>query len=111
GLKIMLATYFGGLEDNLTLAVNLPVAGLHLDLVRAPDQLDRILVAAPKGLLLSLGVIDGRNIWRADLEALLDRIEPIAAMRDIVLAPSCSLLHVPVDLALEPKLDDEIKQW
>ena len=111
GLKIMLATYFGGLEDNLTLAVNLPVAGLHLDLVRAPDQLDRILVAAPRGLLLSLGVIDGRNIWRADLEALLDRIEPIAAMRDVVLAPSCSLLHVPVDLALEPKLDDEIKQW
>ncbi|MDF2385497.1 5-methyltetrahydropteroyltriglutamate--homocysteine S-methyltransferase [Nostoc ellipsosporum NOK] len=111
GLKIMLATYFGALEDNLTLAVNLPVAGLHLDLVRAPDQLDRILVAAPKGLLLSLGVIDGRNIWRADLEKLLDRIEPIAATRDIVLAPSCSLLHVPVDLALEPKLDDEIKQW
>ncbi|MBB4839354.1 5-methyltetrahydropteroyltriglutamate--homocysteine methyltransferase [Sphingomonas kyeonggiensis] len=111
GLKIMLATYFGALEDNLTLAVNLPVAGLHLDLVRAPDQLDKILVAAPKGLLLSLGVIDGRNIWRADLERLLDRLEPIAATRDLVIAPSCSLLHVPVDLALEPKLDDEVKQW
>ena len=111
GLKIMLATYFGALEDNLTLAVNLPVAGLHVDLVRASDQFDKVLVAAPKGLLLSLGVIDGRNIWRADLEKLLDRIEPVAATRDIVLAPSCSLLHVPVDLALEPKLDDEIKQW
>ena len=111
GLNIMLATYFGALEDNLTLAVNLPVAGLHIDLVRGADQLDKVLVAAPKRLLLSLGVIDGRNIWRADLDALLERLEPIAAQRDIVLAPSCSLLHVPVDLALEPKLDEEIKQW
>ncbi len=56
-------------------------------------------------------MIDGRNVWRADLEALLDRLEPVAAGRDLVLAPSCSLLHVPVDLALEPRLDDELKQW
>jgi 5-methyltetrahydropteroyltriglutamate--homocysteine methyltransferase len=111
GPKLMLATYFGGLERNLSLATALPVAGLHVDLVRAPGQLDALLKAAPKSLLLSLGVIDGRNIWRADLEALLARLEPVAAMRDIVLAPSCSLLHVPVDVALEPKLDDELKQW
>jgi 5-methyltetrahydropteroyltriglutamate--homocysteine methyltransferase len=111
GVKLMLATYFGGLEDNLAFAAALPVAGLHVDLVRAPEQLDAVLAKAPKALLLSLGVIDGRNIWRADLEALLDRIEPIAAGRDLVLAPSCSLLHVPVDLALESKLDDEVKQW
>ena len=111
GVKIMLATYFGGLEDNLSLAAALPVAGLHVDLVRAPEQLDRLLAAAPKSLLLSLGVVDGRNVWRTDLEALLDRLEPIAATRDLVLAPSCSLLHVPVDLALEQKLDDEVKQW
>lgn len=110
-VKLMLTTYFGALEGNLALASTLPVAGLHVDLVRGPNQLDAVLKAAPKSLLLSLGVIDGRNIWRADLEAVLDRIEPIAATRDLVLAPSCSLLHVPIDLELETKLDDELKQW
>jgi 5-methyltetrahydropteroyltriglutamate--homocysteine methyltransferase len=111
GVKLMLATYFGGLEDNLDLAIHLPVAGLHVDLIRAPQQLDAVLAKAPKSLLLSLGVIDGRNVWRADLAAVLDRLEPIAAKRDIVLAPSCSLLHTPVDLALERKIDPEIAQW
>ncbi|MEG3124034.1 5-methyltetrahydropteroyltriglutamate--homocysteine S-methyltransferase [Sphingomonas sp. GB1N7] len=111
GPKLMLTTYFGGLEDNLSFAASLPVAGLHVDLVRAPQQLDAVLASAPKSLLLSLGVIDGRNIWRADLAALLDRIAPIAATRDLILAPSCSLLHVPVDLALERKLDAEVTQW
>jgi len=109
--QIMLTTYFGGLGDNLTLAAALPVAGLHIDLVRAPEQLAPVLKAAPKTLALSLGVIDGRNIWRADLAALLDRIGPLAAERDLILAPSCSLLHVPVDLGLETKLDAEVKQW
>jgi 5-methyltetrahydropteroyltriglutamate--homocysteine methyltransferase len=111
GPKLMLATYFGGLDDNLSLATALPVAGLHVDLVRAPEQIDAVLAAAPGTLLLSLGVIDGRNVWRADLDALLARIEPIAAGRDVVLAPSCSLLHVPVDLSIETKLDDEVRQW
>ena len=111
GVKLMLATYFGGLEDNLDLAIHLPVAGLHVDLVRAPQQLDAVLAKAPKSLLLSLGVIDGRNVWRADLATLLDRLEPIAAGRDLILAPSCSLLHTPVDLALERKIDPEIAQW
>ncbi|ATY30719.1 5-methyltetrahydropteroyltriglutamate--homocysteine S-methyltransferase [Sphingomonas psychrotolerans] len=110
GPKLMLTTYFGGLGDNLSFAASLPVAGLHVDLVRAPEQLDPLLKAAPKSLLLSLGVIDGRNVWRADLEALLDRLEAIAATRDLVLAPSCSLLHVPMDLALEKKLGD-VAQW
>lgn len=109
--QIMLTTYFGGLGDNLGLATALPVAGLHIDLVRAPEQLTPVLKAAPKTLALSLGVIDGRNIWRSDLAALLDRIGPLAAERDLILAPSCSLLHVPVDLALESKLDDEVRQW
>jgi len=111
GPRLMLTTYFGGLEDNLSLAASLPVAGLHVDLVRAPEQLETVLRSAPSELLLSLGVIDGRNVWRADLQALLARLEPVAAERDLVLAPSCSLLHVPVDLGLEPKLDDELKQW
>ena len=111
GPKIMLATYFGGLENNLSLAASLPVAGLHIDLARAPEQLDAVVKAVPQNRLLSLGVVDGRNIWRADLAALLDRLEPLAAQRDLVLAPSCSLLHVPVDLQLESRLDNELKQW
>lgn len=110
GPKLMLTTYFGGLGENLSFAAALPVAGLHVDLVRAPGQLDALLKAAPKTMLLSLGVIDGRNVWRADLDVLLDRLASIAAARDLVLAPSCSLLHVPVDLALESKLGD-VAEW
>ncbi len=111
GVKLMLTSYFGGLNDNLSVATALPVHGLHVDLVRAPEQLDAVLKAAPKSLLLSLGIVDGRNVWRADLAALLDRIAPIAAERDLILAPSCSLLHTPVDLALEKKLDPQVIQW
>jgi len=111
GPKVMLATYFGALGDNLELATDLPVHGLHVDLVRAPEQLDAVWARARPDMLLSLGVIDGRNIWRADLDALLARIAPIAAERDLILAPSCSLLHVPVDLGLETDLDPQVKQW
>ncbi|MBN8945453.1 MAG: 5-methyltetrahydropteroyltriglutamate--homocysteine S-methyltransferase [Rhizobiales bacterium] len=113
-LKIMLASYFGALGSNLDTAFGMPVAGLHVDLVRAPDQLDRVLAKAPRGLVLSLGVIDGRNVWRADLPRLLDRLEPVVAKRGtdhIEIAVSCSLLHVPVDLALEDKLDPDLKDW
>jgi len=113
-LKIMLTTYFGGLGDNLDLALSLPVAGLHLDLVRAPEQLDLVAAKAPRGLVLSLGVIDGRNVWRADLPRLLDRLEPLVAKRGtdhLQIAPSCSLLHVPVDLDQEATLDHDVKGW
>ncbi len=112
GLKLLLTTYFGALDDNLDTALNLPVAGLHIDLVRAPQQLEDVLAKAPANLVLSLGVIDGRNIWRADLNALLARLQPIVASgRQILLAPSCSLLHTPIDLALETDLDPEVKDW
>jgi 5-methyltetrahydropteroyltriglutamate--homocysteine methyltransferase len=111
-LKIMLTTYFGGLEDNLDIALGLPVAGLHLDLVRAPGQLDSVLTKAPQGL--SLGVVDGRNVWRANHPAILDRQEPVVAKRgldQVEIAPSCSLLHVPIDLELETGLDPDLKSW
>lgn len=113
-LKIMLTSYFGGLGDNLDTALSLPVEGLHVDLVRAPEQLDDVLAKAPPGLVLSLGVIDGRNIWRANLPPLLDRIEPAVIKRGvdhIQIAPSCSLLHVPIDLELETDIDPELKTW
>ncbi len=75
GPKILLATYFGPLRDNLTLACHLPVSGLHIDAVRAPHEIDTVLSWLPNYKVLSLGVIDGRNVWRADLRALLDQIE------------------------------------
>jgi len=112
-LKIMLATYFGGLGANRDTALALPVAGLHLDLVRAPEQFDS-LANFPGDRVLSLGIIDGRNIWRADLSPILERLEPIIATlgaNRVQLAPSCSLLHVPIDLALETSLDADVKSW
>jgi 5-methyltetrahydropteroyltriglutamate--homocysteine methyltransferase len=114
GLKIMLATYFGALGDNLDTALSLPVAGLHVDLVRAPEQLEAIGRLVRKDLVLSLGLIDGRNVWRADLAAILDRVAPVVAGREpghIEIAPSCSLLHVPIDLELETALDADVKSW
>ncbi|MGM4892185.1 5-methyltetrahydropteroyltriglutamate--homocysteine S-methyltransferase [Tardiphaga sp. 839_C3_N1_4] len=113
-LRIMLNTYFGELGDNLDLALSLPVAGLHLDLVRGSEQFDEVAAKARKDLILSLGVIDGRNIWRSDLSSLLDGVEPMVDLlgRDRVeLAPSCSLLHVPIDLGLETDLDPDVKSW
>jgi len=112
--RIMLATYFEGLLDNTEFAVALPVAGLHIDLVRAPQQLGPVLKALPADKTLSIGVIDGRNIWRADLDA---RLEFVARAWDSVgpdrleIAPSCSLLHSPVDLDGETLLDPELKSW
>ncbi len=114
GLKIMVASYFGGLEENLDTAVSLPVAGLHIDLVRHPQQLRPVLDRAPGELVLSLGVIDGRNIWRADLAAIVDKLEPVIAAHGkdrFQIAPSCSLLHVPVDLDLEDALDIDVRSW
>ncbi len=112
--RIMLATYFGALLDTTELATGLPVAGLHVDLVRAPEQLPAVLAALPDDKVLSVGVIDGRNIWRADLDAQLalvtsawDRVGP----ERLEIAPSCSLLHAPVDLETETGLDPELRGW
>lgn len=114
GVALNLATYFEGLRDNLSVAVNLPVASIHVDLVRAPEQLDAILAAIKPEQTLSLGVINGRNIWRADLTKALALVEKAVAKlgKDRVLVgPSCSMLHVPVDLDHETKLDAELKGW
>jgi 5-methyltetrahydropteroyltriglutamate--homocysteine methyltransferase len=113
GVRLLLTTYFGGLGDNLATALELPVAGLHLDLVRAPHQLDDAASRAPADLVLSLGVVDGRNVWRADLPAILDLVEPVVARRPgkVMLGPSCSLLHVPIDLRLETGLDPDLETW
>ncbi|MDP2224012.1 5-methyltetrahydropteroyltriglutamate--homocysteine S-methyltransferase [Nitrosomonas sp.] len=112
-VKLLLTTYFGQLQDNLQLACELPVDGLHLDAITAKDEIAKVIDWLPTHKILSLGVINGRNIWKADLSATLDWLEPIAArLQDrLWLAPSCSLLHVPVDLDNEQRLDADIQSW
>jgi 5-methyltetrahydropteroyltriglutamate--homocysteine methyltransferase len=111
---ILLASYFGPLSDNLPTVARLPVAGLHLDLVRGRAEMDTILESVPADTALSLGVVDGRNVWRSDLRATLHWLRDITArceQRRLMLAPSCSLLHVPFDLAQEAALPPRIRQW
>ena len=112
-LKILLATYFGELNGTTTTVVNLPVEGLHIDLVRAPDQLTTVLDRLPSYKVLSAGVVNGRNIWKADISRILDQLRNAKARlgNRLWLAPSCSLLHSPVDLSYETGLDDELKSW
>jgi len=111
--KLLLATYFGQLQENLPLACTLPVQGLHVDAINAQAELAQITQLLPADKVLSLGVINGRNIWKTDLHATLAWLEPIhAALQErLWLAPSCSLLHVPVDLDSELQLDAEVKSW
>ena len=112
-LKKLVATYFGGLEENLGLAANLPVDGLHIDLVRAPEQYPTILDRLPAYKILSLGLVDGRNVWRCDLEKALEVLTHAHERlgERLWVAPSCSLLHSPVDLSREDQLDAELKSW
>ncbi|MGD2117902.1 MAG: 5-methyltetrahydropteroyltriglutamate--homocysteine S-methyltransferase [Chromatiales bacterium] len=112
-VKILLATYFGQLQDNLQLACELPVAGLHVDAINARHEVAQLVDWLPIHKVLSLGVVNGRNIWKTDLNATLDWLEPLheKLQQRLWLAPSCSLLHVPVDLNNETVLDAEIKNW
>ncbi len=111
--KLLLSTYFESVQERAALLHALPVAGIHLDLVRAPQQLPALLANWPQDRVLSAGVIDGRNIWRADLTALLASLQTAHAQLgdNLWLAASCSLLHVPVDLAAETALDAETLSW
>ena len=111
--KLLLATYFGALQGNLHLAANLPVAGLHIDTINAGSEVQSLLDLLPSNKVLSLGVINGRNIWKTDLNAALDWLQPLHERlgERLWIAPSCSLLHVPVDLDSEQKLDGEVKSW
>lgn len=112
-INILLGTYFGELQDNVQLACNLPTAGLHIDAIHGKREIINIMDWLPVHKVLSLGVIDGRNIWKTDLNTTLNWLEPIAKklLERLWLAPSCSLLHVPVDLDNEEKIDAEIKNW
>src|SRR6266700_3480861 len=111
--KILLATYFESVAEHAATLKSLPVAGIHLDLVRGPQQLATFLDGYPGSKVLSLGVVDGRNIWRTDLDQALAILKPAHERlgERLWVSASCSLLHVPVDLDHEKKLDPEIRQW
>lgn len=113
-LKFIIATYFEGLKNNLPIAVSLPVNVLHIDLARNPEQLEDVLHAIPESLSLSLGVVDGRNIWKNDYEkslSLIKKASEALGSKRIFIAPSCSLLHSPCDLDFETNINPEIKNW
>lgn len=117
GLQLLLATYFGSLLDNTALATQLPVDALHIDLVRAPEQLDAVLAALPEGVKLSVGVVNGRNIWKNSYDkslALINKATAALGADRVLIASSCSLLHTPYDLDLETDeavLTPQIKNW
>ncbi|MFG6416930.1 5-methyltetrahydropteroyltriglutamate--homocysteine S-methyltransferase [Roseateles sp. DC23W] len=113
GQPLLLATYFSPLGDNLDLACELPVAGLHVDAVRAPAELLPVARRLPLERELSVGIVDGRNIWRSDLDAALVQLRQVQALRGgrLWVAPSCSLLHVPFSLRHDKSLDSELQSW
>ena len=113
GVRIVIGTYFASVAEHLNLLKSLPVHGVHIDCVRAPEQLSVFADGWPDNRVLSVGLIDGRNVWRANLSKVIDTLEPVKAKfgNNLWIAPSCSLLHSPQDLAVEEKLDGEIKSW
>ncbi|MFZ4834965.1 5-methyltetrahydropteroyltriglutamate--homocysteine S-methyltransferase [Rouxiella sp. Mn2063] len=110
-VKLLLTTYFDSIGHNLDTIRQLPVQGLHIDAVAGRDDLAAVADKLPKAWLLSLGVINGRNVWRADLSSWFERLQPLVAGRNVWLGSSCSLLHSPIDLSVESRLDDEVKSW
>jgi 5-methyltetrahydropteroyltriglutamate--homocysteine methyltransferase len=113
-LSILLTAYFGPLGANLETAVRLPVQGLHVDLVRGSAQLGEVLKRLPQRMSLSVGLVDGRNVWKTDLEkasAALRRVVGAVGEERTIVGPSCSLLHVPIDLAPETALDSRLRPW
>ena len=112
-IKLLLATYFGSVDHHLTTIAKLPINGVHLDTVSEDFDWQKVLPALPSHWVVSLGIIDGRNIWKADLVSIYQRLLPWYHLlgNKLWLAPSCSLLHCPVDLSLEQKLDKELKSW
>ncbi|MGQ0749066.1 MAG: 5-methyltetrahydropteroyltriglutamate--homocysteine S-methyltransferase [Betaproteobacteria bacterium] len=111
--RLLLATYFDDASDYRNRIVRLPVNGLHLDLVRAPSQLGAWRDRLPSDWVLSAGLVDGRNVWRTDLRRTYSVLQPLYDVlgERLWLAPSCSLLHVPITLADEDRLDPEVRPW
>ncbi|HEJ9629048.1 TPA: 5-methyltetrahydropteroyltriglutamate--homocysteine S-methyltransferase [Proteus mirabilis] len=109
--KLLLTTYFDGISHHLDIIKNLPVNGLHVDISAGQDDLQHLHQALPKDWVLSLGAINGRNVWKADLSARYQQVIALKDKRPLWIGTSCSLLHSPIDLNAETKLDDEVKSW
>ncbi|MCA1897563.1 5-methyltetrahydropteroyltriglutamate--homocysteine S-methyltransferase, partial [Shewanella putrefaciens] len=111
-VKILLTSYYGGIAHHQALVSALPVAGLHVDLVTAPDQLAVFANALGQDQILSAGVVNGRNVWAAEADLIAERIGTVA--RDLGdrlwIGTSCSLLHSPVDLEVEATLEPALRQ-
>lgn len=110
-VKLLLTTYFDSIGHNLDTIRELPVQGLHVDLVAGKDDAAALNNALPKEWVLSLGVINGRNVWRADVSSWFERLQPLVGSRPLWIGTSCSLLHSPIDLSVESRLDEEVKSW
>ncbi len=110
-VKLLLTTYFEGVSDNLATIAALPVQGLHVDLVHGKDDVAELHNRLPADWLLSAGLINGRNVWRADLTEKYAQIKDLVGKRELWVASSCSLLHSPIDLSVETRLDAEVKSW
>jgi 5-methyltetrahydropteroyltriglutamate--homocysteine methyltransferase len=114
GLKFIVATYFNSLGENLPTFAQLPVHALHIDVTRSGNEVAKLVPQLESDKILSLGLIDGRNIWRNDYQKSLEVIRPVVSKLGesrVWLAPSCSLLHSPFSLRFEQKLNPEIKPW
>lgn len=113
--KIVLTTYFGDVTPNIDAIKGLDkVAGFHFDFVRSPEQLEAVAKIVSPGQTLSVGIVDGRNIWKNDFAASIATVKKAISLvgeKNVVVATSSSLLHTPVDLANEKKIDPEIKDW
>ncbi|NMP33526.1 5-methyltetrahydropteroyltriglutamate--homocysteine S-methyltransferase [Thalassotalea sp. M1531] len=112
-IRILLATYFGDISQHIECIKRLPVAGLHIDTVTEPFDWQSIVTQLPGHWIISLGVIDGRNIWKTDLVSVYQQVNPVYRILNerLWLGPSCSLLHSPIDLMLETELDKELNSW
>ena len=114
GIDLLVATYFGGLGPNLPTLLELPVRAVHVDAVRGAAELDAIADALPQNTMLSAGIVDGRNIWRNDLDRSMSTLERLAArigLERLILSPSCSLLHVPITAQHETHADPALLSW
>ncbi len=111
-VNLLLTTYFDSIGQNLDIIRTLPVQGLHVDLVQGQDDIRQVNQPLPADWVLSVGVINGRNVWRADLSRWFERLQPLIASREhLWIGTSCSLLHSPIDLSVETRLDEEVKSW
>lgn len=112
-LKVLLTSYFASIDHNIDLIKDLDFDGLHIDTIAEQSDVNSIIARLPTDWIISLGVINGRNVWKTDLVSVYQTLQPLYRKlgERLWIAPSCSLLHSPVDLAQESKLDAEFKSW